>query len=119
MESKFKFEKLNVWHLAMNYSENLNAILINFPDHEKYNLVSQTIRAADSIALNLAEGATGQSNLEFRRFIGYSMRSNAEVVTCLYKAYRRHYIDKETFNLCYESAFELMNKLAALRKSLL
>lgn len=118
MESKFNFEQLNVWHLAMNFSENINLIIDGFPDHEKYNLVSQTIRAADSIALNLAEGATGQSKPEFKRFIGYSMRSTAEVVTCLHKAHRRKYIDEETFSSGYVVAFELMNKLSALRKSL-
>jgi len=29
-------------------------------------------RAADSISLNIAEGSTGQSNPEQRRFLGYA-----------------------------------------------
>ena len=46
-----------------------------------YVLTSQIKRAADSIALNIAEGSTGQSNPEFAKFLGYAIRSGIEVVT--------------------------------------
>ncbi|MBS4071871.1 MAG: four helix bundle protein [Algoriphagus sp.] len=36
-----------------------------FPTDEKYNLISQTRKAPDSIASNIAEGSTGQSAKEF------------------------------------------------------
>jgi four helix bundle protein len=67
-------------------------LLISFPEKEKFNLTSQLIRAANSIALNLLEGSLGQSNAEQRKFIGYAIRSLAEVITCLHKAKRRKYI---------------------------
>lgn len=35
----FKFENLLVWQLAMNLAEDLNIMLKNYPDYEKYNLV--------------------------------------------------------------------------------
>ena len=92
----FKFEKLIIWQKAMDYGEDINELSDKFPQKEIYNLSSQIRRAADSIALNIAEGSTGQSNPELKKFIGYSIRSLTEVVTCL-KAKRRAYISDDEF----------------------
>ncbi|MGM0649476.1 MAG: four helix bundle protein, partial [Bacteroidota bacterium] len=75
-------------------------------------------RAGDSIALNVAEGSIGQSNPEFKKFMGFSIRSLAEVVTCLYKAYKRNYITKDEFNKYYEYAFNLMNMMIAFKEKI-
>jgi len=102
---QFKFEKLQVWEIAMDYAEKIQSISANFPPKELYNLQSQINRASDSIALNISEGATGNSNPEFRKFLGYSIRSIAEIVCCLFKAKRGNYINEETFNALYSEAF--------------
>ncbi len=93
----FKFEKLIIWQLAMDFGEEINTIANSFPQTERYNLSSQISRAVDSIALNISEGSIEQSNPEFRRFLGYAIRSLAEVVTCLHKAKRRAYISEVDF----------------------
>ena len=77
----FKFEKLIIWQNAMSFGEDIFKISQNFPKSEIYNLTSQINRAVDSIALNISEGSIEQSNPEFRRFLGYAIRSLAEVVT--------------------------------------
>ncbi len=107
----FKFEKLIIWQLAMDYGEVINKLTDKFPKKELYNLSYQILRAVDSIALNISEGSIGQSDPEFRKFIGYSIRSLAEVVTCLYKAKRRGYISEEEFMENYDFAFNLMNMM--------
>ncbi|GMQ24332.1 four helix bundle protein [Algoriphagus sp. oki45] len=114
----FKFEKLRIWHTAMDFGELIFDASGQFPIEEKYNLISQIRRAADSIALNIAEGSTGQSNKEFRKFIGYSLRSLAEVVTCLYKARRRKYLSETDFSNFYTQAYALMNSMGAFRATL-
>ena len=86
MNKGFKFEDLIIWQKAMDLGEEINQISEKFPKKEFYNLSSQVRRAADSVALNISEGSIGQSGPEYRKFIGYSIRSLAEVVTCLYKA---------------------------------
>jgi four helix bundle protein len=73
------------------------------------------MRAVDSIALNISEGSIGQSDLEFKKFIGYAIRSLAEVVTCLHKAYRRKYISEEEFNEHYNYALNLMNMMVGFK----
>lgn len=115
---KFKFEKIIIWQLAMDFGEGLNRMAFDFPKYELYNLPSQLRRAGDSIALNISEGSIDQSNKEFKRFLGYSIRSLAEVITCLYKARNRDYITQENFNSYYLKSFELMNKMIAFKRSL-
>ena len=115
---QFKFERLQVWELAMSYGEKINSVSEAFPKKELYNLQSQINRVADSIALNIAEGATGNSNPEFRKFLGYSIRSTSEVVCCLFKAKARNYITENNFDELYNEAFILMNRTAALKNSL-
>lgn len=112
---KFKFEKLTIWQKAMEYGEVINKMSYKFPKEEMYNLSSQILRAADSIALNISEGSIGQSNPEFKKFMGYAVRSLAEVVTCLHKAFKRKYISEEEFNEHYEYAFNLMNMMVAFK----
>jgi len=102
----------------MELGESINLISSDFPKKELYNLSSQICRAVDSIALNISEGSIGQSNPEFKRFMGYAIRSLAEVVTCLHKARRRTYITEETFNTYYNDAFNLMNMMIAFKKKI-
>ncbi|WP_372766202.1 four helix bundle protein [Lutibacter sp.] len=118
MEIGFKFEKLIIWQKAMDFGEDIDALAKIFPTNELYNLSSQIKRAADSIALNISEGAIGQTNPEFKKFMGYSIRSLAEVVTCLHKASKRKYISEIEFNEQYENAFNLMNMMVAFKKKI-
>ena len=78
----FKFEKLNVWKKAIELSFDVHQLTRSFPKEELYILTSQIKRATDSIALNIAEGSTGQTNREFSQFIGYAIRSAIEVISC-------------------------------------
>lgn len=102
----------------MDLGEEVYTMSKSFPKDEQYNLSSQIRRAVDSIALNISEGSTGQTNPEFKRFMSIAIRSVAEVVTCLYKAKRRNYISDFEFNKHYESAFNLMNMMIAFRNNI-
>ena len=114
----FKFEKLLIWQRAMDLGEEMNKLCRKFPNFEMYNLASQLSRASDSIALNISEGSILQSTAEYKRFLGYSIRSLAEVVTCLHKAKRRNYVSDQEFNLFYKDCFNLMNMTIAFRNKL-
>ena len=114
----FKFEKLKVWQKAVDLSDNIDKLTKQFPKEEIFILTSQIKRAADSVSLNIAEGSTGQSNPEFRKFLGYALRSNIEVVSCLYLAHRRKYLDDETFTKLYQNCEEILVMINALRNTL-
>ena len=115
---KFKFEKLIIWQKSMDLGEDIDKLSNKFPSKEQFNLTSQIRRAVDSIALNISEGSIGQSKPEYRRFLGYSIRSLAEVVTCLHKANRRDYITQKEFDQYYEFSFNLMNMTIAFKSKI-
>lgn len=115
---KFKFEGLLIWQKGMDLGENMDKLADTFPKKEIYNLSSQVRRASDSVALNISEGSILQSGPEFRKFLGYSIRSIAEVVTCLHKAKRRKYINDINFEESYKDCFDLMNMTIAFRNKI-
>ncbi|WP_199139212.1 four helix bundle protein [Pedobacter sp. ASV12] len=114
----FKFEQLKVWQKALDLADEIDQLTRTFPREEVYVLSSQMKRAADSVVLNIAEGSTGQSNAEFCRFLRYSLRSDIEVVACLYLTKRRKYINEERFSTLYHSCEEVLVMINALIKSL-
>lgn len=115
---KFKFEKLLIWQKAMDFGEDMHVLSQTFPKIKTYNLSSQMLRAGDSIALNIAEGSILQSEKEFHKFLGYSIRSLAEVVTCLHKAKRRQYITEEIFTKHESEFYHLMNMMISFKSKI-
>jgi four helix bundle protein len=116
---RYKFEDLDVWNLSLDLSDLIFDLAGELPEHERYNLISQINRAATSIALNIAEGSTSQSDKEQSRFLGYSIRSLIEVIGCLRIIETRKYIQNVDLkdkieNLCDQ----LFIKLQAFKKSL-
>lgn len=114
----FKFEQLDIWKLSIDLADDVHTLTRKFPKEEMFSLTSQFKRAADSVSLNISEGSIGQTNKEQRKFIGYSIRSIAECVTCLYLAIRRAYISQPEFDSFYRQAEVLMGKTTTFRKSL-
>lgn len=106
----FKFEELKVWKASLDLGEKINLIAESFPKKELYNLGAQIRRAADSIGLNIAEGSTGHTDPEQKRFLLYANRSTLEVVACLIKAKLRNYINETTFADLYSDC-ELLSKM--------
>jgi len=114
----FKFEELKVWQKAIDLSCEIHKLTLAFPKEELYILKSQIKRAADSVSLNIAEGSTGQSDAEFNKFLGYSLRSAIEVISCLYIGKKRDLIDNDTFAKFYNETENLVIMIQALRKSI-
>jgi four helix bundle protein len=114
----FKLEDLRVWQQAVELSGIVDDISKKFPKEELYVLISQIKRAADSVSLNIAEGSTGQTNPEFKRFLGISIRSGIEVIGCIYLAKRRKIISEEDFNKIYSETDQLIKSIQALRNSI-
>ena len=113
-----KFEKLKVWQKAIDFTLEIHELTRKFSKEELYILTAQIKRAADSIALNIAEGSTGQTNAEFRQFLVYALRSAIEVISCLYVGKKRNIINESDFEKLYAEAQEIIKMLHGLRKSL-
>ena len=114
----FKFEQLRVWQKSLELTSLVHNTTKLFPKDELFVLTSQIKRAADSITLNIAEGSTGQSNREFVKFLRYALRSNIEVVSCIFIAKERDIISKENFEKIYSMSEEILAMISALIKRL-
>lgn len=114
----FRFEELQVWQRALDLDERINQLTKTFPKEEIYILTSQIKRAADSVVLNIAEGSTGQTKAVFKVFLGYALRSAIEVVSCLFIAKKRTYMNDTYFHELYTEYEVLVKMITALRNSL-
>ncbi len=115
----FKFEKLEVWQLALDYIDLVYTLTEELPRSEDFNLKSQMRRAATSIALNVAEGSTGQTDIEQARFIGLAIRSLIETVACQRIIRRREFqVDPWLLEQANRQATTLAAKLHSFRKAI-
>lgn len=114
----FKFENLLIWKKAFELSNEVHQIAITFPKNEMFSLASQAKRAADSVVLNIAEGSTGLSKLEFARFLTIALRSAIEVVSCLMMARKREYMSQEKYEQLYNEYEQLCKMITKFRNNL-
>jgi four helix bundle protein len=119
MPAKYKFQNLEIYQLALDYLDRVYEAVQLLPEMEKFNLQAQVIRAATSIGLNIAEGSTGQSNLEQSRFVGLASRSYLETVACFDMIERRKYLSDDILAEMRKHGHKLFVKLQAFRKALL
>ena len=103
--------------MAIDISYEVHNLTRTFPKEELFILTAQIKRAADSISLNIAEGSTGQSNAEQKRFLGFSQRSALEVVSCLYLGKKRSLISDEQFGIHYNALDKLVEMIQKFKNS--
>ncbi|HYO49065.1 MAG TPA: four helix bundle protein [Chloroflexia bacterium] len=115
----FKFEKLEVWQVALDYSDLIYEIAGQLPKSEEANLKSQIVRAATTVALNIAESTTSQTDVEKARFLGLAIRSVLETVACQHIISRRGFLQDSTpLRQAYKDAMNLAGMLQAMRDAL-
>lgn len=112
------FRKLNVYSRALAFTRQVRMMTKGFPREEIFVLTSQYRRAADSIVLNIAEGAGNESLKEFRKFLSYSIRSGYECLGCADIALGESYLTKDSHEkLCVETN-EIISMLVGLQRKL-
>jgi len=94
---KFGFEKLDVWISSIELAKIIYSITSNFPESEKYGIVSQLRRATVSISSNIAEGSCKSSYKEQARFSEIAFGSLMEVLNQIIIAKTLNYISEENY----------------------
>lgn len=92
-----KLEELNVYNLAMDLGNEIWEVVKTWNIFEKDTMGKQLLRAADSIAANLAEGFGRYHFKDVRNFGYYSRGSLYEMKTWLIKAFNRELISEDNF----------------------
>lgn len=113
------FEKLEVWHKAIDFADLIYSETRKFPADERFGLTNQMRRAAVSVSSNIAEGSSRSSRNDFARFLELATGSVFEVLSQSTIALRQGFIDAPTHQRVYAAAQEQIRMLSGLRKSLL
>jgi four helix bundle protein len=95
-EFTFPFEKLEIWHLAIDFADFIFRLMESFPPNKHLRLIGQMEAAVSSVAQNIAEGKGRQYKKEFIQFLYIAEGSLFEVLTLTKILRRRNLIkDKE------------------------
>src|SRR5688500_15245476 len=71
----FRFEGLDIFHLAVEFSVRVHDLVKKFPAEERFDLTSQASRATNSIVLNIAEGSGRGTKKDFSHFLDMALGS--------------------------------------------
>jgi four helix bundle protein len=105
-----KFEDLKIWQSAREAVKAVYTVTRNGKFDKDYSLKDQIRRAANSIALNIAEGFGRRTDKEFRCFLAQAHGSVAEVQAALYLALDQDYLTEKEFSEIYD-ALEALSKM--------
>jgi four helix bundle protein len=75
----FRFEDLRVYHKALDYVEWVHSNTSLFPESEMQNLTTKFVNAAQSIALQIAEGSSRNKT----QFIYYLKMAKSSIRECV------------------------------------
>ena len=89
-----------------------------FPAEERFDLTSQARRAANAIALNIAEGSDRGTKKDFSHFLDVALGSTFETVACFFIAEKQSYISKQELEKIKKEAESLGKKINAFKATL-
>lgn len=99
-----RFEDLKVWQKAREQAKHIYELTKQGDFSRDYELKNQISRSSGSVMDNIAEGFGRGSRTEFLQFLGYSLGSNDEVKSQLYRALDREHVDLLKFTELYNQA---------------
>jgi four helix bundle protein len=114
----FGFEKLDVWHKAIEMSDHIYLLTRSFPADERFGLTSQMRRSAVSVASNIAEGGGRSSRNDFKRFIEIAYGSLMELVTQSTIARRQGFLSDADYDETYNLAQQIARMLSGLKSAI-
>ena len=118
MEILFRFETLDIWHLANEIGDEL----LNLADELekiKFYRFSEQLRASSlSVSNNIAEGSGSVSPREFARFLNYARRSVFENANVIFILLRRKLIGEERADTMLKKLVILSKKITNFKKRL-
>jgi four helix bundle protein len=88
-------KKLNAWIKSFEMVKSLYEITSTFPADERFGLISQIRRAAVSVPVNIAEGASRRGKKEFTHFLRISLGSLTELDTLILLSSELNFIEEE------------------------
>lgn len=89
---------------------------IAFPSHELFGITSQIKRSSSSIATNIAEGTSRNTNKDKAHFLTISYSSAMETLNHLILSKDLNYISEQEYIQCREKLEKICNQINNLKK---
>ncbi|MBM4175108.1 MAG: four helix bundle protein [Ignavibacteria bacterium] len=113
------FRKMHVWQSAFDLIIEIYRITKDFPSDEKFGIVSDMRRAANSIAHNIAEGYGRYEPKDKNRFYKISRGSCYELISQALVSKELDYIsDKKVCESLIKMSKEIIKELNSIMKTL-
>lgn len=106
----FDFEKLDVYKMALEFTNGVFSTVLTFRREIQYSLGDQFRRAALSICNNIAEGSR-KSGKAKAQFCGFALDSARECVPMISLAVMHQQIDKEKEAYFRDKCIQICNML--------
>ncbi|MBE7515617.1 MAG: four helix bundle protein [Chloracidobacterium sp.] len=113
------YKDLIVWQKSILLVKDIYALTGQFPNDERFGLISQMRRAAASIPSNIAEGQARRTTPDYVRFVSNAQGSLAEMETQLIISAELGYCRSGTAKDIFSLMVEVRKMLNALRRTLL
>ena len=91
----FSFEKLEVWQNSRMFILDIYKLTTKFPSNEIFGITSQIKRSSSSIATNISEGTSRNTNKDKAHFLTISYSSAMETLNHLIICKDLNYISDE------------------------
>lgn len=112
------FKRLLIWQKAMDIVAAAYKMAADLPSEEKYGLRSQITRCSVSIAANIAEGSSRESEKEYRHFVQIALGSCFELETHCLIATKLELVDEKHLSNLLKMLEEEEKMLTAFIKTL-
>jgi len=113
------FKELKIWQNARSFVKDVYIATSNFPQEERFGLISQMRRSAISIPSNIAEGSGRNTEKDFSHFLNIALGSAYELQTQIFLSYDLELLKEEKMNALNSSLEEIQKMIYGLIKSII
>ena len=116
--TKFRFQDLEIWRMAIEIADELFGIADELEGKRLFRFTDQLRGAGMSMSNNIAEGSGSDSKKEFIRFLNIARRSTFENANILFLLRRRNLMEEETLELLLDRLDHLCRMITKFQNAL-
>lgn len=116
--SKFRFQDLRIWQLAIEIANELFDIADDLEKKKLYRFADQLRGAGMSMSNNIAEGSGSSSKKDFKQFLNIARRSTFENANILILLHKRSLLSEESLDLMLKKLDALCRQITSFSNSL-
>jgi four helix bundle protein len=118
MISKFRFQDLKIWQLAIQIAQELFDIADELEKKKLYRFSDQLRGSGMSMSNNIAEGSGSISNKEFKQYLNIARRSTFENANILILLQKRELISQEALSKLLDQLDHLCRQITNFQENL-